>query len=304
LVVADPADRASIAFRGEMLINACRRHLQRVFGGLEMLNEDIGLKIRGLEIDGWTLLPRVLNPEQIERIRGEAEALPLQASSYTEKQWYRHDLQFDAAPTILAAIEAPASLSFLTRLFGDEILCVSVSYSRSDPGYSGMPLHTDSHPYGSNILEWRGTSPILIRALLYLDEITEQRSPLRVVPHSHLSLHNDSIPYRRYSSHPEEVTVTCKAGDAILINQRLFHAAGPNHSEQPRSMLAISYRPAWAGPALMAPEPDPALLERMPASIRARFADPNRRIPDTTIVNWTSELPSAGIGLGPSRWQG
>ena len=266
-------------------------------------NDDIGLKIRSLEVDGWALLPQVLDSEQIELIRSEAEALPLQTSDYAENQWYRHDIQYDDVPSVLAAIEAPACLSFLNRLLGDDVLCVSISYSRSEPGYPGMPLHTDSHPYGSNILGWRGSSPILIRVLLYLDDITQERSPLRIVPNSHLSLHKDSIPYRRYSSHPEEVAITCRAGDAIIINQRLFHAAGPNLSKRPRSMLAISYRPAWAGPVLTAPEPDSVLLERMPRSIRARFAEPNRRITDTNIVNWTTELPFTATGLGPSRWR-
>jgi Phytanoyl-CoA dioxygenase (PhyH) len=187
-------------------------------------------------------------------------------------------------------------------VFGDEVVCLSVSYSRSDPGYPGMALHTDSHPYGSNILGLRGSSPILVRALIYLDDLTEDRAPLRVVPSSHLSLHADAIPYRRYAWHPAEIALTCRAGDAILMNQRLFHAAGANRSRTSRALLAISYRPAWAGPPVPGPEYEPELLDRLPPSARARFADQNRRLADTTIVNWSPELPVGGTGLSPARW--
>ena len=89
-----------------------------------------------------------------------------------------------------------------------------------------MPLHTDSHPYGSSILGARATSPVLVRILCYLDDLTPERAPLRVVPSSHLSLHRDAQPYQRYAGHPEEIRLTCQAEDAIAINQRVFHGAG------------------------------------------------------------------------------
>ena len=42
--------------------------------------------------------------------------------------------------------------------------------------------------------------------------------------------------------------VTCRAGSAVIINQKVFHANYPNYSDSDRRMLAIAYRPAWAGP--------------------------------------------------------
>ena len=64
------------------------------------------------------------------------------------------------------------------------------------------------------------------------DDLTPERSPFKVIPHSHLSLHADGNPYRRYASHPEEVMVTCKAGSAAVINQCVFHANYPNRSRE------------------------------------------------------------------------
>jgi hypothetical protein len=47
----------------------------------------------------------------------------------------------------------------------------------------------------------------------------------RVVPHSHLSMHADANPYKRYESHPEEVMVPVAAGSAVLINLRVLGLA-------------------------------------------------------------------------------
>lgn len=258
--------------------------------------------IKSLEVEGFTIVPGVLPPARVGQLRAELEALPLRCSSYTDKQWFAHNVQWAKCPAAWTLIKHPVMMTFLSGLFGDEVVCVSVSYSRSDPGYPGMPLHTDSHPYGSNILGGAGTSPILVRVLYYLDDLTAERAPLRVVPFSHLCLHADAMPYGRFRSHPDEKVVTCTAGDAVIINQRLFHGVGANRADASRALVAVTYRPAWARPTVPVPEPPPESLARMPDDVR-RLADrPNRGLADTTIVNWREGLPAAGVALGPQRW--
>jgi ectoine hydroxylase-related dioxygenase (phytanoyl-CoA dioxygenase family) len=190
---------------------------------------------------------------------------------------------------------------FLGVVFGDALICVGATYSRSDPGYPGMALHTDSHPYASNLQGRRSTSPVIVRALYYLDDLTPERSPLRVIPYSHLSLHHHAMPYMRYRSHPDEVRITCRASDAIVINNRIFHAAGANTSRGARRMVGVSYRPAWARPTLRASD-YPASANALDPSLRALFKGPNHGLSDTNIVNWSDELPFGGIGLSPQRW--
>jgi len=54
--------------------------------------------------------------------------------------------------------------------------------------------------------------------------------------------------------------VNCQAGDAVIMNQRVFHGNFPNFSDCQRRLLAISYRPAWAGPIFeVEEEPEEAL---------------------------------------------
>ena len=261
-------------------------------------------RVKELELQGYTLLPGLLDPEQVGELREAVNTIELRHSTYTDKQWYAHGVQWSGSPAVWRLIQHPATTAFLGELFGDELVCVGVSYSRSDPGYPGMPLHTDSHPYGSSILGASGTPPVLVRVLYYLNDLTPQRAPLRVVPFSHLSLHADAMPYGRFRSDADEEIVTCGAGDAVAINQRLFHAAGANRSDASRALVAVSYRPAWARPVLPLPEPDSEQLERLPEDIRPFLRQPNRGLRDTTIVNWRGDLPSGGRGLGPRRWSG
>ncbi|MET1071680.1 MAG: phytanoyl-CoA dioxygenase family protein [Umezawaea sp.] len=268
----------------------------------EWANLTVGEQVHSLEIDGFVVLNNVLAENTLGELRDLLGRSTLTCSSYTDKQWFRHNLHRDGEPEVFRLIEQPTTLGFLRTLFADELVCVGVSCSRSEPGYDGMPLHTDSHPYGSNQLGTISTSPVIVRVLYYLDDITADRSPLLVVPGSHLSLHRDAMPYLRYRSHPDAIPVTCRAGDAVVINQRVFHAAGANRTDQARRMFAASYRPAWAGPML--PIPTDGQLDRssMPDSVYQMLADPNRRTADTTIVNWSEDLPSGGVGLSRVRW--
>ena len=91
-------------------------------------------------------------------------------------------------------------------------------------------------------------------------------------------MHADGNPYLRYASHPEEVMVPVKAGGAVLINHRVFHGNFPNIGDRARDLLAIAYRPGWAGP--MAPEMPQwpaAQLASLPPAVRALFLDRNLR---------------------------
>ena len=53
-------------------------------------------------------------------------------------------------------------------------------------------------------------------------------------------------PNVQWSDSPTAIRVI--ALPAMIINQKVFHANYPNYSDRDRRMLAIVYRPAWAGP--------------------------------------------------------
>ena len=122
------------------------------------------------------------------------------------------------------------------------------------------------------------------------------------MPRSHLSLHADANPYHRFLRHEEEVMVTCRAGSAVVINQRVFHGNFPNYSERDRRLLAIGYRPAWAGPLTELDSWDERMLETLSAAVRPFFSDPNTRRIEFDVPNRPDDLDRGSAGIAPSRW--
>ena len=207
----------------------------------------LGQRIQHLEVEGYVVLPDLLDSEHVERLRAETARMETVPRDYSIHQRGRPSVQFWGGP-ITELIAHPPAIAFLKALFGDEIIMMSYGYDRSEPGHTGISLHSDGQPWGSRIFGYNMSCPRLVRVLYYLEDLTPEVSPFKVVPRSHLSFHNDGNPYLRYEEHPEQVMVTCKAGSAALINQNVFHGNHPNVGAYAREMLAIAYRPAWVGP--------------------------------------------------------
>ena len=112
----------------------------------------------------------------------------------------------------------------------------------------------------------------------------------------------DGNPYNRFLSHPEERMVCCKADSAVVINQNVFHGNYPNHSNRVRRMLAIAYRPAWAGPIEDVEDWDPEKVKQFPAHIRLFFRSLNTQNIDFDVPNRPDGMQREAPGIAPSRW--
>lgn len=262
-----------------------------------------GQQIRSLEVDGYVVMPDLLSADQIQRIREELMQLPTQGTDYSEHQRGFSGVQWTDSPNAISVIALPAMIAFLERLFGDELICTSCTYAVSQPGHPGIAIHTDAQPYGSKIFGLGASSPCLVRVLYYLDDLTPEHSPFKVIPGSHLSLHADGNPYRRYLSHEEEVLVTCRAGSAVIINQKVFHANYPNFSDTDRHMLAIAYRPAWAGPIGEVPDYDPEQVQTLPEDVRPLFRSLNTQKIDYDLPNRPDNMARSAPGISPRRYE-
>ena len=261
-----------------------------------------GERIRQLEVEGYLLLPDLLGPDHIARLKASTATFDTQAVDYSKNQRGRPDIQFDGGE-ITELIGHPPTIAFLRKLFGDEVIFMHYGYARSEPGHPGISLHADGQPYGSQIFGFEGSCPVLVRVLYYLDDLVPKVSPFRVVPRSHLSLHAEGNPYKRYTKHPEEVMVPARAGSAMLIHHRVFHGNFPNIGDYAREMLAIAYRPAWAGPIDEIPAWHEYDLATLPDDIRPLFADRNTRHWDYASGNKPPNMAAEAPGINPSRWE-
>ena len=203
-----------------------------------------GERVMQLEMEGYVVLPGLLTGDQVAQLKHQTAQLPTRAVDYSPHQRGCPGVQFHGG-AVTELIANPPAVEFLEKVFGDDLILMSYDYARSEPGHPGVSFHTDGQPYGSTIFGAKHTCPVMVRVLYYLDDLTPEVSPFRVIPRSHLSMHSDGNPYHRYGGHPEEVMVTAKTGSAVLINYKVFHGNYPNRGDRAREMLALAYRPAW-----------------------------------------------------------
>lgn len=261
----------------------------------------LGDCIRQIELEGYVLIPDLLNTKEISALKQETARLETKAADYSVHQQGARNIETKGGK-LVDLIAHPVVTSFLKELFGDVGICMSYAFVRSAPGHPGVSLHTDGQPYGSEIFGYEGSCPWTVRVLFYLDDLTPEVSPFRVIPRSHLCMHSDANPYKRYEEHPEEVIIPAKAGSAILINHKVFHGTHPNVGDRARELLAIGYRPAWAGPIKDVSQWSPELIASLPEVVRPFFGDRNHREWAFEGGNKPANMAREAPGMNPSRW--
>jgi hypothetical protein len=258
--------------------------------------------IRHLEVEGYAVLPGILPAADIRRIKEELADAEMSHTSYSECQTRSVTQPQWVSTAVAELIGFPPMIDFLTDLLGPDIVFTRGFFQRSLPGCPGISIHTDGQPHGSNLFGYEGSCPRLLRVLYYLDELTPERAPFRLIPRSHLSFHAEASPYVRYKSHPEEISLVVPAGSAVVVPSMLLHGSHPNKSSQPRELVQLGYRPAWAGPIQPVEEWDAELVAAAP-----EIAKPFLQSLNTTAQEWEQQHKPAGMkseapGINPSRW--
>lgn len=259
-------------------------------------------QIRHLEVEGYVVLPRILPPDLVAQLKAELAEAEMWHTSYSTSQTRSVVQPQWVSRTVAELIGFPPMIEFLQQLMGPDIVFTRGFFQRTLPGSPGISMHTDGQPHGSNLFGFEGSCPRLLRVLYYLDDLTEDRAPFRLIPRSHLSFHAEASPYTRYKWHPEEVTLIVPAGSAVLVPSMLLHGSHANHDSQARELLQFGYRPAWAGPIQPVEEWDEELVRDAPAAARPFLQSLN-----TTGQQWEQEHKPAGMraeapGINPSRW--
>jgi hypothetical protein len=260
-------------------------------------------RIRQLETEGFVVIGGALCAEEIAALKAEFETLPMRPSFYTDKPAFSQVPPHTHGPAAARLIGNPEVLSFAQALMGEDLVFMHSFYILSHPDAPELEYHTDSQPFGSTYSQWLESCPLRLRVLYYLDDTGTDRSPLKIVPRSHICWHSDAQPYRRYRNLPEAVTLPLQAGDAFVFATRLFHGVGPNTTAQTRGMIEIDYRPAWARPYGPVPNWTPEQLRHVPAELMHLVTDRNR-----TDFAWEFDIQRKAVdraapGLSPRRWE-
>lgn len=191
---------------------------------------------RELEIDGFVVLPGVLEPVQISTM---IESLTLLARERRRDPTIRKGgvLSFDdvlhAGSAFAAAYDSPAILRAVEAVLGPGARATRVNYRAPLPGYGSQALHTDYLPVQDRQF-------MVATAIVALVDFTATNGAPRVVPGTHV-IPALNVPKSPDIPFPGERTIRCAAGSALVFNGHLWHSGTRNNSDSPRHALQITY---------------------------------------------------------------
>ncbi|HZS47743.1 MAG TPA: phytanoyl-CoA dioxygenase family protein [Blastocatellia bacterium] len=185
-----------------------------------------------LDRDGYVVLPAVIDPAMVDRLRRAFDQ-----HTRTEQSGTRHisdpinaDRIFDIAFThvsVLAAVHHVLKRPFkLTQFGGRDPL----------PGYGQQGLHTDS-------MQRFPDEPFrVVTAIWIIDDFTANNGATRVVPGTHLQIKPVPKTFAAPTNkHSNQIVITAKAGSILIFNGHLWHSATKNESTMPRRTLQCSF---------------------------------------------------------------
>lgn len=185
---------------------------------------------------GFSVISDFLSLENCDFLRGRLEIAiqqyqPIVKSerSFLDK-YHMHDLLCKDL-SFAKTFEDPRLQQLIASIIGEYWIMYAYTSSSLPPKGNnyGSRVHTDSPRYIRNYT----TNVGIIWAL---DDFTEENGGTLVLPGSH---NTDMVPSEKYFRSNCSV-LTCKKGDLIIFNARLFHAAGVNKTENFRHALTLN----------------------------------------------------------------
>jgi len=224
-----------------------------------MPDQDYKAKYNQLIEDGFCVLEDILDSAFLNELR-----------EFTDHQ--TAEMSEDEA----RAQKSPGSL---LPVMNDEIFARLVAYRPALKALENLGFHDTKFSSGYVIskpsntprlfwhFDWAGWThpfsfekqPAQIFLMYYLVDTTRENGCLRVIPRSHIefnSLHDELSPAHTpelraaedmtlpdFQIRPDEVDVPVKAGDLVIGDSRMLHAAHANETDQRRTVITLWFHP-------------------------------------------------------------
>lgn len=198
---------------------------------------------RALDERGWVKLEGVLSSERRDRLVERIEALfaeeGAQAGAEFKQETGAQRLAnlVDKGDVFVDCIVEPRTIELVAHVLGPRFKLSSLNARGADPGEAAaQPLHADVGAIADARGYW------VCNTLWMLDDFTAENGSMRVVPASHRigRLPQDALEDPK-APHPDEVQVTGRAGDVVVMNAHLWHGGTANRTEGRRLALHAFY---------------------------------------------------------------
>jgi len=144
--------------------------------------------------------------------------------------------------------------------------------------------------------------PLQLFLMYYLTDTTRANGCLRVIPGSHLretplhkviaEAHSDDLSSARdlnrveFHEQPGEIDVMVKAGDLVIGDSRIMHAAHANQSDQRRTVVTLWFHPDYQD----MPEELQAAFETRKDALPPGWTPESLRLLDSVLINYQGQM--------------
>ncbi len=210
---------------------------------------DIDKHVSEFKEQGFAVLPEHFNAAKVALLKGTFDRLSASGVGSAHVSWWLSNLVEYEPQVMMPFVSDPAILEFAENVMGP---CVQLD----NLTLSGFPSVTKEEAVG-RASGWHRdrwaqvplgdqySAPLAINAISYLQDLTDEYGPLRVVPGSHRRQYNIPDGGRPVEG---EVILHAKAGDVVIIHNCLLHSGTPNWSGKTRYFYSIFYNRTWLKP--------------------------------------------------------
>lgn len=190
---------------------------------------------RSLDEAGYILFRAVVDPAWLASLREECDGHGHDAASMSQggNQQLAH---VGTQRGVLRALQWPRLLAAVWRVLKRPFVLGSVAWRNPRPGLGQQGLHAD----------WGGQGDPdayhAVTALWYLDDLTPDNGPTRVVPGTHKLRRAPPTGFADPAGrHPQETSIQAEAGSVLVFNGHLWHSGTRNRSGAPRRALQCCF---------------------------------------------------------------
>ncbi len=216
--------------------------------------------IRGMEDDGYVIIPGVLSRAEVTECRRRIDELRpfcYDSCDPTKKSIDHFKNVFNRSPHWLQYLDKPGVIDAAEGVMGEDCHIIGQTAWRTPPGAGGFGMHLDQQffPVTEDLIaSGQVKVPVMLAtAHYYLDDMTIDLCPTWVVPGSHRSGRGPGAKpgearYGFVAGHEHEwngiqaVPVLVKAGDVMLFRSEVWHSGSKNEtSDRTRYLLQVHY---------------------------------------------------------------
>ena len=197
--------------------------------------------------DGFTLFPKLFEAAWVEEMRNAFEEIAgriptadgSRPAGFVDVLEHKPEL-------VLPALSNARLLDFAELVVGPHVQLESITYRRTAPQNPAdgdvLGFHRDMFAFFPEDGVYH--RPLLFNALTYLQDLTDESGPLRIIPGSHMrALRMTREEARR--PHPEEVIVYPQAGDVAVFHCSMLHSGTANRSNDYRYLFFLTLNHSW-----------------------------------------------------------